>query len=548
VRALIRRQLGEASLAFKGTFRNPSLRWLLLAWTSSVHSHSAYAVGVSIYAFKTGGTSAVGLVLLIRMIPAAAVSPFVSYFADRYPRERVMFFSDLVRVVLIGAAAIGVYAGAPSALIYVLTSLVAVAAAPFRPAQAAIVPSLARTPTELTAANLAASTVESTGFFVGPAVAGIVLAFASVGAVLLITAVGTLISALCISAIRAPRVEAGERRPRGALGTELAAGFRTIGGDQGLRIMVGLLSAITFVMGAFLVLVVPTAVDLLDMGTSGVGYLNSAIGIGALVGAVGAVSLVGMKRLAPPFVISIFLWGTPLILIAAWPRPAVALVLLAVLGGANTFVDVSGLTLVQRAVAEDVLARSFGVLEMLFFATTGLGAILAPPLVSWLGIRGALVVAGAVLPALVVAFGPTLLRIDAQAEAPGAELDLLRALSIFAPLPVASMEQVARKLIPLQVAAGTEVVRQGDVGDRFYIVESGEALVTVDGQEMRTLGPGRFFGEIALLRDVPRTATVSAATDLSLYALDREDFLNAVSGHAPSVRAAEAIMGSYAAE
>jgi CRP-like cAMP-binding protein len=110
------------------------------------------------------------------------------------------------------------------------------------------------------------------------------------------------------------------------------------------------------------------------------------------------------------------------------------------------------------------------------------------------------------------------------------------------------MEQVARKLIPLQVAAGTEVVRQGDVGDRFYIVESGEALVTVDGQEMRTLGPGRFFGEIALLRDVPRTATVSAATDLSLYALDREDFLSAVSGHAPSVRAAEAIMGSYAAE
>jgi MFS family permease len=221
--------------------------------------------------------------------------------------------------------------------------------------------------------------------------------------------------------------------------------------------------------------------------------------------------------------------------------PVVAIVLLAVVGAGNSLVDVAAFTLIQRAVPDEVLARVFGVIQFLWIATFGLGGIIVVPLIDWLGVDGALIVAGAFLPVLALLTGPRLLRLDAEAEAPGPELSLLRSIPIFAPLPGTPLEHLAARLVPLRVEPGTVIVRQGDSGDRFYVVVEGEVDVAVDGATVSKLGPGGYFGEIALLRDMPRTATATARTPVILYALEREDFLAAVTGHAPSEQAAEQV-------
>jgi hypothetical protein len=215
------------------------------------------------------------------------------------------------------------------------------------------------------------------------------------------------------------------------------------------------------------------------------------------------------------------------------------------MGIGSSLVDVAGLTLVQRAVPDDVLARVFGVIQMLFLASMGIGAALVPALISWLGVETALIATGVFLPLLVVLLGATVAKIDASAVPPEAsELRILASVPIFAPLPGGSLEHLAARLVPLRVDAGTVIVREGDSGDRFYIVAEGEIEVSQYDRTISELAPGGYFGEIALLRDVPRTATVTARTKAVLYALDRDDFLAAVTGHPQSAEAAETVMSA----
>jgi hypothetical protein len=324
---------------------------------------------------------------------------------------------------------------------------------------------------------------------------------------------------------------------------ELLAGFRTIGRERRLRLLVGLFSAQTFVDGMLNVLIVVIALNVLDTGQAGVGFLNSAVGIGGLLGAVAAAALVARKRQAADFGIGIFIWGVPIALVAVWPNQVFVLVLLAVVGIGNTIVDVSGMTLLQRAAPDEVLARVFGVLESILLLTAGLGALAAPLLLNWLGTRGALIVAGALLPLVVVPAWPRLNAIDQAAKVPVERLEVLRANSIFAPLPPGTLEQLADALEEVDAAAGEEIVRQGEPGDRFYLIKSGAVDVQIDGKLVQTLEPGDSFGEIALLRDLPRTATVKARTDAVLYALDQRQFLAAVTGFGPSLSAAEGVIG-----
>jgi hypothetical protein len=267
------------------------------------------------------------------------------------------------------------------------------------------------------------------------------------------------------------------------------------------------------------------------------------MGVGGVLGALAAFALIGRKRLASDFGLGIVLWGAPLIAIGIWPHLWAALFALALVGLGNTLVDVAGLTLLQRTAPPDVLARVFGVLQMILVGTIGLGAALTPALIDVIGIRWSLVVAGAFLPALAAVTWGKLLAIDAQARVP-AELGLLQEIPIFSPLPAPTLERLASELETVTAPAGTIVIRQGGHGDRFYIVESGRLKVTVDGSPSGELEPGDSFGEIALLRDVPRTATVEARTDARLQALGREAFIDAVTGHAPSASVADAIVGA----
>jgi MFS family permease len=545
----LRARLAESAAAFRGNFANPELRRLQLAGMGSVMGQWAYSVAVAVYAFEVGGARAVGVVTLIRTIPAAIAAPFLATVADRLPRVAVMVSTSIGRAVAIGAAGVVALADGPAWAVYTLAGVAAILATAFLPAESAILPELARNPEELTAANVTRSTIDSVGSFVGPAVGGILLATTSVGWVFLATAATFIWGAVIVSMIRRP-----EQQGAGAAGGEpepsaerflhsTAAGFKAIAVERRLRLVIALYAAQTVVAGALGVLVVVTALDLLDQGESGVGLLNAASGIGGIVGAVAAFALIGRKRLASDFGLGIVLWGAPLALIGAWPSPAVALVALGVLGLGNTLVDVAGLTLLQRTAPPAVIGRVFGVLEMLLVGTIGLGAALAPLLIDWIGIRWSLVVVGAVLPVLAAATWRRLLQIDAESEPP-AGIELLEKIAIFAPLPPPALERLASQLVPVETAAGTLVIRQGEAGDRFYVVESGRFAVSVDGAPAGELDSGDFFGEIALLRDVPRTATVTAVSDGRLQALGRHEFLEAVAGHPPSARAADAVVGA----
>jgi MFS family permease len=539
--AALSARLREARRDFAAVFANPNLRRLELAWASSIVATWAYNVTLIVFAYDHGGAGAVGLVGALRWVPAAVVTPFAGLWADRYDRRLLMVGSDLGRAALIGISAAAVLAGSPAAFVYVLAALVGIAATPFRPAEAAYTPSLARTPEELGAANVVAAAIESIGIFAGPAIGGLLLAWTSVGTTLIVTAVAIGVSALLLIGIRVSGIPS-EAASGGSVVDELLAGARAIWRDRRVGLLVALFGAQTFVDGVLGVLIAVLALSYLDAGASMVGWLNAATGFGGIAGAVVAGVLVGRGRLAGDFGLGVLLFGLPLALVAVSHSTVAALLLLGVVGVGNTLTDVSGVTLLQRAAPEAVVGRVFGVLETLLLLTVALGAALAPALVAAFGTRGALVVAGVLLPVLVLTTGRTLRRIDATATAPVAEVELLRRVPFFASLPEASIERLARRADEESAAVDTWLVRQGEPGESFYVVRSGTAVVLVDGEPTATLGAGDYFGEIALLRDVPRTASVRAQTELALLVLNREDFLAAIVGYAPSLASAESIV------
>jgi hypothetical protein len=461
---------------------------------------------------------------------------------DRFPRLKVMVVSDLARMcaLAIGAAAIAL--DAPAAIVYLLAVLVTLVSQAFGPAEAALLPTLAETPEELAAANVASTTIEAGGYFVGPALGGILLAVSNVETVFAVNAAAFLWSAVMLALIRARAPEPAREEPRGNWQQEALAGFRTIWHDSRLRLIVGLFAAQTLVYGALIVLIAVAAIRLLGLGSPGIGYLNAALGVGGLIGGIVAVTLVGVRRLAFTFGLALILWGAPILVVGLWAKAAPAFVLLGLAGLGLTLVDVAGFTLLQRAVSEQVLARVFGVLRSAFFATGGIGAIVAPALISTVGIRASLIVAGALLPAVTIPSFAMLSHIDRTLAVPTAELERLRSIAMFAPLPAPTLESLASSLTRLQVGAGETVFRQGDAGDRFYIVDSGEVEIEIDGRAANVLGAGDYFGEIALLRAIPRTATARARKESALYALDRDAFLGAITGHAESTEAAETVV------
>jgi len=540
----LRRRLSESLRAFGAVFGNADLRRVELAWSGSVVGQWGYEIALAVFAYRAGGATAVGLVALVRLLPAAAVAPFAALLGDRFQRRRIMVAADLARVCAMGGAAAAVFAGAPAAVVYALAVVTALASTAFGPAQSALLPALARSPEELTAANATSTTLESIGFFLGPALGGLLLAVTSAGAVFSATAALFLWSALVLG-----RVSADSRGDPSAevesIGREALAGFRAILGEHRLRLVVGLYGAQTLIAGIMRVLVVVTALRILGLGPAGVGFLNSADGVGALAGVLVLLGVITTGRLAGVFGLGMLMWGVPLIVLGLWPSVPLALLCFGVIGVGNILVDVAGLTLLQRTAPDKVRARVFGVFESVFLATIGIGAIVAPLLMSAFGPRGALIAAGGGLSVVVLLFWRRLGTVDAPALVPESELALLRNIPIFAPLPPVTLEQLAAHLGHVRVAAGAVVFREGDSGDRFYVVERGEVTVEPQGRPPVTLSRGGYFGEIALLRDVPRTATVTARIDTELWALERDIFIAAVTGHAPSAEAADAVISTH---
>jgi MFS family permease len=533
-------RLRQSWQSFAAAFRNPELRRLQLAGLGSTLAIWVYSIAIAVYAYREDGARAVGIVLFARWGLAAVFAPWLAVFADRVSRRRVMLAVDATRAVLVAGMTAVAAAGGPSLLTYALAVLASIISAAFAPAQAALLPSLAETPEELTASNLAQNTISSVGTFVGPALGGVVLALTGPWLVFGLAAAGYVWSGACVLGLTPDR--APEREGREPIRAALTAGFTAIGRDRRLQVIVALIGAQMFVVGALEVVIVVDSIRVLHAGNAGVGWLNTTLGVGGLLGGAAGVALTVRKRLAGDFGLGFLVFGGGLAALAAFTSLPAALLLFAAMGIGSTLIDVAGITLMQRTAPAAAVGRVFGVLESLMLATLATGALVMPLLIAPLGPRTAFVVVGGVLPAAAILTWRSLTAIDRTARIATEPLELLRAIAIFAPLPATVLERLATLTIELSAGAGETVIRQGDAGDRFYVLVEGTATVEIDGAPTRTLGPGEFFGEIALLRDVPRTATVRAVDDLRLYALERADFLAAVTGHAPSREAADSLV------
>jgi MFS family permease len=525
-------------LTLRVVFANRNLRRLELAFIAAIAADWAFTVGLGVFAYQEGGATAVGAMGVARMLPAAVGTPLVSIVADRIERERVLVAVAAGATAAMAAAAATFYLDWSIVAVFVLAGLQGLAAAVFRPTLSALLPSITTTPEELIAANGVSSTIEGLGTLLGPLMAGVVVAAADAGAVFILAAAVNLGAMWLVALIH---VEGRVRTAMANTASDFLAGFRVLVRESSPRLIVALVGAQSCVRGALNVLIVVVSFQLLDAGGEWVGFLSAALGAGGFVGGAVALRLAG-TRLAAPFALGLVLWGIPLALLAIVPAQVPALALLAIIGLGNAIEDVAGVTLIQRFASDRLLARLFGVLFGVGMSGTAIGSIVAPSLVGALGPRGALLVTGALLPALVVLFWRRLRAIDEAAAGPVRELALLERIPLFTPLSVAAKEYVASSLVPVAAAPGTELIREGDVGDRFYIIASGRAEMTTDGRVLAVRGPGEYFGEIALLRGSPRTATVVARDDMQLYSLDRASFLTAVTGHPLSLAAGEGIV------
>jgi MFS family permease len=527
----LRSRLAAAALAG----RNENVRRVELAWGAAISAEWAYFVALGVFAYQAGGTSAVGLAGLIRLLPAAAVAPSAASLGDRIRRELLLLGAALLGAVALVGSAVAAFAGSEGG-VYAGAAFFGISTTLIRPTLQALLPSLTRTPEELVASNAATSTVESLGTLLGPLVAGVLVEQARVG-VTFAAAGGVM--AVGFALILLVHVE-GPATGRAASRRRSVFAWRTVVQHPGAPVVVTLMVAQAFVRGCLNVLIVVAAFRLLDGGGGTVGVLTAAIGAGGVIGAVVSSTIHG-SRLARVFALSLLGWGLPIVLIAPSPELVGAFVLLAIVGASNSIEDVSGFTLLQRAIRDDALSGVLGLIWGAAMGALALGSIATPALVRGLGANTAFVVVGLVLPTLTIAGYRRMGALDAEAV-PTRQQRLVDDVPMFAPLSLAAKERLAARLVPLEIPAGTTVVRAGDVGDRFYIVDSGTLRIALEDGEKEG-GAGGYFGEIALLRDVPRTATVTAATATRLYALERADFLAAVTGHALAEAAAEDVVG-----
>ncbi len=487
-------------------------------------------VAVLLWAYSVGGAGLAGVVAIAQYVPASVLAPVGGMVADRLPRDVALRLGYLAQGAAMGLLALLLTTGSRVGVV-VTAAVSCVLIAWTRPPHYAAAAELAGTPGQVAAANSLSGTSERAGYFVGPVLAGLGSAWVGPTGVVVVCAVMALVAAGLLTGIRLGRpAGAGDwatgRPAVVSLTAELVR--RPV-----VAVMLAVIGLGFLTEGCLELLAIAFVSQHLGQGDAAAGLLIGAIGLGGILGAAAAIVLVGWRRLAPGVAGSLLAGGFPLLAFLLLSRLGPAMGVLVVVGAGLAFFAVAGLTLLQRSVDDSLMARILAVRESAMLAGMAVGTALAPLLVRWFGSADAYAVLGAALTVVAVATVPLLVRLDAAAVYRPGLVALLRHVDFLAVLDVQALERLAHGAVEVQVGDGTEVVRQGEPGGNFYVVEDGELEVSVHGRrETVRLGPGSGFGEIALLRQVPRTATVRCLTACRLWTIDRELFLATVAGSA----------------
>ena len=534
---------GVATTLGRRLIGNGPLRRVLIAFLLFSAAEYGTWVAILLYAYERTGPLSVGLVALIQLVPAALAAPAASTLGDRFPRERVLAVGYAIQALAMFATGLTMLADAPPIVTYAVAAATAASLVVTRPTQSALLPSLAMAPADCTIANGASGFFEGGGQLIGPLAAAAILAIGTPATVFFAASLALVVALLVTVGVRprmAPILFASDADDVGLL-----VGLRLVLADRDARVLVGLLTARMLVIGACDVLFVLLALELLETGEPGAGILSAALGAGAMLGGAGTFTIVGRPRLAAVAAAGALVWGAAIATVGLVPSAFLAPLLVIVGSAGLAIVDICGRTMLQRSVRDEILARVFGLQEGLGMAGLAAGAVLVPILVGVFGLVGAVVAVGAILPVFVALRWPRLSDLERGAGVPAREISLLRAGTIFRPLPAPALEAVARRAVWVDVSDGERLITQGDPGDRFYVLAAGSLRVERDGTRLRDVTePGEGVGEIAILRDVPRTASVFANRPSTLLAIDRAPFLAAVTGHPDAHAAADAVVAA----
>jgi hypothetical protein len=526
--------------------RSKPLLLLLLAWGLSFAGDLAAFLAGSVYAYRAGGAGLVAVLGLLKALPGAFLVPLVTSGSDRVRRERLLIATVIPRALLLGVAAAAMTRGGQGLLVVVLVGVEGGVSSAFRPIQAALLPWLARTPDELTSANTAASVLQSAAMVGGPAITAALLATGTAQSAMLVSFGFIAVAAVLLAGVRPPAAEPSARAAGllKQLKIDMVAGFYAGVWRRGAIALFGPAAAQTFGRGVLNVLMVVIALELFGLGSAGVGWLAAVLGAGGLVVGPLAVMLVRGKKVARGFGAGVAGWGAPMIVLGFAHGPYWPYLMFGVIGAANVFDDVGVYSSLQQVIPPRLMGRALGVRRGVLLLSMGLGSAVTPLLIRAWGGRGTLIATGLLLVVLAAAFLPRLTAIDGRISAPGPDLALLRQVSFFRPLPFAIVEHLASELQPATYEPGDVIIREGEPGERFYIIAAGQARAAKDGEQLREMGAGDSFGEIALLRRIPRTATVTAMSRLEVRTLAREEFLAAVTGNPESVERAEDVVST----
>jgi MFS family permease len=530
---------------YLGLFRrNPALRRLLAGEFISGIGDWLYLVAILVVVYSESSSPVLlGIVGAARILPYVLLSVPAGVVADRFDRRLVLLVTDIARGALMLALAGAVLLGSPTIVIVAISILAACFSTFFGPAIAALLPQIVDE-ADLGPANSAWATLDNVAFIIGPAIAGLLLAGGGLELAFLLNAVSFGIVAIVLWRLPIPATvspaEAGGGDPD----------VRPVGWADLGRPMAGPLiidGANSFVGGGLGVLTVVIAIDVLGAGESGTGFLQAATGVGGVVAGVAGGALLA-RRLSVPLVVGGLVGGIGLAWLAFAGDLGSAMVAIGVGVAGLLLLDIVNTTLVQRIVPDALRGRAMGVLQTSSAVLYSAGSLVMPLAANAIGVPLVLGISAGVI-GVGVAVGLALTRVEGPAEA--VDPVRLRVIDhpIFAGLPPARLEAAARRLVPQPVHAGDQVVREGDPASRFFAIDAGTFRVTQarDGAEVvvRDLGPGDVFGEIGLIRGIPRTATVTATTDGILYALDAAPFAELVgSGPGLSTRLLDLYRGA----